>query len=209
MEEKEKITLLEKEKLPEVKTTVAVLEKEETGTETQTEVEEKTEKSKSEVNLQTLRAELAKQRESKKETLKKEKAIVSPNYDMIKEISPERRKKIYKVEKFETEDKPKPFTFNKKLKIILFSLIFFVAGAFCVSSGIQLIDASNRLAATEATYSTNLPRLIRKINGIDNSNTALELIDTYPEEIEEPSTFSKDTNWFDKICNFISGLFGG
>ena len=205
MEEKEKITLLEKEKLPEAKTTVAVLEKEEA----ETEVEKKTEKSKSEVNLQSLRAELAKQRESKKETLKKEKAIVSPNYDMIKEISPERRKKIYKVEKIENEDKPKPFTFNKKLKIILFSLIFFVAGAFFVSSGVQLIDASNRLAATEATYSTNLPKLIKKINGIDNSNTALELIDTYPEEVEDPSTISKDTNWFDKICNFISGLFGG
>ena len=203
MEEKEKLTLLEKEKLPEAKTTIAVLEKEDEKT------EEKVEKSKSEVNLKALRAELAKQKESKRETLRKEKAVVTPNYDMIKEISPEKRKKIYKVERIEAEDKPQPFTFNKKLKIILFAIIFVVAGAFCVSSGVQLIDASNSLSASQSIYEANLPKLIKKINRIDNSNTALELVDTYPEEIKEPSSLSKSTNWFDKICNFISGLFGG
>lgn len=201
MEEKDKLILDESKKLAQTKTATAVLEKEEIETEVKTE--------KSKVNLETLRSELAKEREMKRQMAQKEKAVVSPNYDLIKEISPEKRKKIYKIQKIEPSEKAKPFSFNKKLKIILFSLIFFVAGAFCLTSGIQLIDASSSLSISQTTYEANVLKLIKKIHKIDNSNTALELIDTYPSEIEEPSSISKDTNWFDKICNFISGLFGG
>ena len=202
MEEKDKLTLHETEKLPKAKTTTLVLEKEEEQKEVEVE--------KSKVDLKTLRAELAKEREMKKEMAAKEQAITRPNYDMIQEISPEKRKKIYKVEKVESEEKPKPFAFNKKLKTILFAIVFIVAGAFMLTSGIELIDAANSLSSSQTTYyDIKLPGLIKKIDGIDNSNKALELIETYPDEIEEPSSISKNTNWFDRICNFISGLFGG
>ena len=151
----------------------------------------------------------AKEKEMKKQAKEKEKAVVSPNYDLIKEISPEKRKKIYKIQKVEPEQEVKPYKFSKKLKIILFSLVFLVGGAFCLTSGIQLGDAINSLNAVQTQYEANLPKLIKKISKIDNSNTALELIETYPDELNEPSSIAESTNWFDKICNFISGLFGG
>lgn len=178
-------------------TMIAIAEKE-------TEVKEE---SKEKNSLQTLRAELAKEKELKKQM--SEKAVITPNYDMIKEISPEKRKKIYKIQKVESQQEAKPYKFSKKLKIILFSLVFLVGGAFCLTSGIQLADTINSLNAAQTQYEANLPKLIKKISGIDNSNTALELIETYPDELKDPSSIAESTNWFDKFCNFISGLFGG
>ena len=177
-------------------TMTLVLEKEE-------EIEK--EEPKKKTNLQILKSEL----ETKKQMIEKEKAIVSPNYDLIQEISPEKRKKIYKIKKAEVKEEAKPHALNKKFKIILFSLVLFVGGAFCISSGVQLADAINGLNVAQTQYEANLPKLIKKISGIDNTNTTLELIETYPDEIKEPSSIKEQTNWFDKICNFISGLFGG
>jgi len=202
MEEKDKLILEEDQKLSKKKgTVVAVLEKEE---------EKEKEQDKTKVNLQKLREELAEQKEQKQAYKKKEKAIVeTPNYDFIKEISPEKRKKIYKVEKNLSKQEAKPFTFNKKLKLILFSLVFLVAGGFCLSSGIDLINSTSAMQVAQTEYELSLSKLIKKISKIDSGNKTLELIETYPDEIKEPSSIEETSNWFDKICNFISGLFGG
>ena len=156
MEEKEKLTLKEEEKFREKKgTAIATLEPE----------TEKQDKAK--VNLQTLRAELAKEKEQKRAMLKKEKAVIErPNYDFIKEIPPEKRKKIYKIEKTIPETNSKPFTFSKRLKAIIFSLIFLVGGAFCLTSGINLINTSNALNAAHSTYEISISKLIKKISKI-------------------------------------------
>jgi len=205
MEEKEKLTLEEDKKLAKKsssKTAIAVAEKEE---EIQEEKQDKTK-----VNLQKLRAQLETEKEQKKQMRKKEQAVVeTPNYDMIKEISPEKRKQIYKVEKVEPEEKAKPFTFNKKLKIILFGLVFLLAGAFCISSGVQMINASTAMQVAQSEYELSLGKLIKKISKIDSGNKTLELIPTHPKELKTPSSIEESSNWFDRICNFISGLFGG
>ena len=203
MEEKDKLILEETERVRERKSVaVAVAEAEEKKEEQAVD--------KTKVNLQKLRAELEKEKQQKRAMFKKEQAVVeTPNYDFIKEISPEKRKKIYKIEKTVAETSAKPFTFNKKLKAILFGLVFFIAGAFCLSSGIQLIDASNALSASQAQYELNLYNLIKKISKTDSGNKMLELIETYPDVFDDPSSIAEDSNWFDKICNFISGIFGG
>ena len=91
----------------------------------------------------------------------------------------------------------------------MFGIVFVIGGAFCLASGIQLIDASNALSAAQTQYEISLSQLIKKMSKIDSGNNMLELIETYPTELQEPSSISESTNWFDKICNFISGLFGG
>ena len=200
MEEKDKLILEESEKYSKKKATaVAVLEK-----------EEEKEQDRTKVNLQKLREELAEQKVQKQEYKKKEKAVVeTPNYDLIKEISPEKRKKIYKVEKNLSKQEAKPFAFNKKLKVILFSIVFLVAGAFCLTSGIEMINSSTASQVAQTEYELSLSKLIKKISKIDSGNKTLELIETYPDELKEPSSIEETSNWFDKICNFISGLFGG
>lgn len=197
MEDKELMT--EKQTEVQSKTATVVLEKEE---------EKPVDKSK--INLQKLREELEREKQFKAESKKKERAVVeTPNYDFIKEISPEKRKKIYKIEKTQTQTNAKPFTFSKKLKFILFSIVFIIGGAFCISSGVQLLDASNALNAAQTQYEISLSQLIKKMSKIDSGNNLLELIETYPTELLEPSSIAESSNWFDKICNFISGLFGG
>ena len=207
MEEKEKLTLEEDKKLAKKSSTaIAVAEKAEEII--QEKEEQKVDKSK--VNLQKLRKQLESEKEQKQQMIKKERAVVeTPNYDMIKEISPEKRKQIYKVEKIHPEEKAKPFTFNKKLKIILFGLVFLLAGAFCISSGVQMLDSSTALQAAQSQYEISMTNLIKKISKIDSGNKALELIETHPREIKDPSSIEESSNWFDRICNFISGLFGG
>lgn len=202
MEEKEKSSLQK-----ETSIAVAIAEDEEI----EEQVEEKAEEvDKATIDVQKLREELKKVKEQKRVMYQKERAVVeTPNYDFIKEISPEKRKKIYRIEKNASATNSKPFTFNKRLKMILFGLAFFIAGGFCLSSGIQLANASNALQAAQSEYQISLSKLIKNISKTDSGNKALELIETYPDEIETPSSIAKDTNWFDKICNFISGIFGG
>lgn len=202
MEEKEKLTLEESEKLSKKKgTAVAVLEKEEV----EVEKEDRTK-----VNLQKLRKELAQQKQEKLALKEKEKTVVeTPNYDMIKEISPEKRKQIYKLEKSLPKQEAKPFAFNKKLKIILFAIVFLLGGAFCLTSGIDMINSSTAMQVAQTEYELSVSKLIKKISKIDSGNKTLELIETYPDELKEPSSIDESSNWFDKICNFISGLFGG
>ncbi len=205
MEEKEKLTLEESEKLAKKKTAVAVLEKEE-------QVEEKKEEQvdRTKVNLQKLREELAEQKQQKTAMRKEERKVVeTPNYDLIKEISPEKRKQIFKVEKTFSKQENKPFTFSKRLKVILFAIVFIVGGAFCLSSGIDMINSSTAMQVAQTEYELSLSKLIKKISKIDSGNKTLELIETYPDEFNEPSSIAENSNWFDKICNFISGLFGG
>lgn len=205
MEEKEKLTLEEEKKLAKKSNTaIAVAEKEE-------ELEKEEQKpDKTKVNLQKLRNELEREKAQKKQMLKKEQAVVeTPNYDMIKEISPEKRKQIYKVEKTENQEKAKPFAFNKKLKIILFGIVFLLAGAFCITSGVQMLNSSTAMQVAQTEYDLSLSKLLKKMSKIDSGNKSLELIETHPTDLNTPSSIEESSNWFDRLCNFISGLFGG
>lgn len=205
MEEKDEERTLQRQPLSEKETATLVLDKEE-----ETQTTEKQEVDKTKVNLQKLREELAEVKQQKVKAYKKEKAVVeTPNYDFIKEISPEKRKKIYKIEKTSVQKDTKPFTISKKLKLILFAIVFMVGGAFCLSSGIDMLNSNTVLNSAQTEYELSLSKLLKKISKTDSGNKTLELLETYPDELRDPSTIEKSTNWFDTICNFISGLFGG
>lgn len=204
MEDKDEERTLQRQPSSSRETTTMVLEKEE---EVQ---EEKKEIDKTKVNLQKLREELAEVKQQKVKAYRKEQAVVqTPNYDLIKEISPEKRKKIYKIEKTDIQKENKPFTISKKLKLILFALVFMVGGAFCLSSGIDMLNSTSVLNTAQTEYELSLSKLLKKISKTDSGNKTLELLETYPEELRDPSTIEESSNWFDTICNFISGLFGG
>lgn len=201
MEEKDKLTLNENERL---------LKRKETATLVVDKEEEVSNEIKTEQDVLLLRKQLADEKQLKLKLAKKEQAVVdTPNYDMIKEISPEKRKQIYKIEKTETKVEKKPFSVGRKFKFIIFAIIFLISGAFCISSGVNLANASSMLAESQAEYELNLAKLLKKISKTDSGNKMLELIETYPSEFNDPSSIAEQTNWFDKICNFLSGLFGG
>ena len=48
-----------------------------------------------------------------------------------------------------------------------------------------------------------------RIATLDETNKAMDMFETYPEELNMPSQTAKKSNWFDRFCNWVSGIFGG
>lgn len=67
---------------------------------------------------------------------------------------------------------------------------------------------SNYLQISE-TYNLNLLDYLKNINNLDNAQNGMEMIETYPDELLEAGDIGKENNWFDRICNYIVGIFGG
>ena len=68
---------------------------------------------------------------------------------------------------------------------------------------------NNNYLELQDTYDLNLRSYLSNINKLNITNQGLEFLETYPEELNTPSSIGETTNWFDRIANFIAGLFGG
>ncbi len=170
--------------------------------EKETVVKEKVEKEHKKINLSSISAQV------EKEPLPTKNIVVeTPNYDLIPELPPQKQKRVLKLEKSVEEAKPKKK--NSVLKKVIFaSIIALVAGLGVFTA----VDLSNSIAAYQAAqtqYSVNTFNLIKNIGSVDSGNKMAELIETYPKELLRPDELQKQSNWFDRICNFLSGLFGG
>lgn len=134
--------------------------------------------------------------------------IETPNYDKIEELSPEKRKRIFKIKKDKEEEKKK-FKINSKLKLIIVGIAICVLSAFCITTSIEISNTSQNLQQIESQYDASLGSLIQKINSTEAGNKALDLFETFPEEDLSANSFYQSSNWFDRLCNFLSNLFGG
>ncbi len=145
--------------------------------------------------------------EKQSEPEKKEKQEVSqkiiekPNYDLISENS--------KIVKLTRNEKPKKKTSKKKLSLIL-SLVLAVSAIICISNVVAIEHMSSNLASVEhELYDVNLPKYLKDIADLDTTKKGMEFIETYPDEKFDAGSAGHKSNWFDKLCNFLSGLFGG
>lgn len=137
--------------------------------------------------------------------------IEKPNYDFIKPLSAEEEEKIFKIEKIEKSAKKSKFN-SKRLRLTLFSLlmaVFTIWGIVNVAR-IDTLQASYN-ALYQQYYDINLPNYLKNLGQLDavNQNNMDNLFETIPEESVPPTSIDKKTNWFDRICEFLVGLFGG
>lgn len=139
-------------------------------------------------------------------TVKPETVIEKPNFDKIPELSEEKRKVVFKVE---SEKKKPEYKVNKKLKLGLIGLCFALLLSFCITSSVEIAKAQSMIEAEQSSYSVNLGKLLRKIKATESENQYLSLFDTYPEEDLGAQSFYETTNWFDKLCTFLTNFFGG
>ena len=198
MYKEETLVLTKKEE-----TEVMLSEKEET-IEAQTEVEQKIEP----------KEERKKQRFFSSSTFKKQSKessiIEKPNYDFSEELPPEKEEKIFKIEKVKEEAKPK---FNgKKLRIALFSLCMAVFTIWGVANVVKIDIMQHKFDVLyNEYYNINLPNYLKNLAQLDavNESNMDNLFETIPEEKVPPQTIEKKSNWFDRICEFLVGLFGG
>ena len=61
----------------------------------------------------------------------------------------------------------------------------------------------------DETYKLNLAKYLKNINNLDQAQNSMEFLETYPEDLLDAGDTGEKSNWFDRFCNFIGGIFGG
>ena len=128
----------------------------------------------------------------KEEKTVKKLIIEKPNYDFIA--------------KSNKKEKPRR---KGKLKTIVLACALAICSVLCVSGAVMCDQLNNNYLELQDTYDLNLRSYLSNINKLNITNQGLEFLETYPEELNTPSSIGKTSNWFDRIANFIAGLFGG
>ena len=134
--------------------------------------------------------------------------IEKPNYDYIETLSDSQREKVFKIEKEEKViEKPKP----SKIKIWVMGILLAIFGVWGIGNIITVENVGAQIAEVSTEYSLNLATYLKNLTSLDatNSENMNNLFQTIPEEESPASEVGQQSNWFDRICNFITGLFGG
>ena len=116
--------------------------------------------------------------------------IEKPNYDFIAKSNKKEKKK-------------------GKLKTIVLACALAICSVLCVSGAVMCDQLNDNYLELQDTYDLNLRTYLSNINKLNITNQGLEFLETYPEELNAPSDIGKSSNWFDRLANFIAGLFGG
>lgn len=134
--------------------------------------------------------------------------IEKPNYDYIETLSDSQREKIFKIEKEEkVKEKPKP----SKIKVWVAGILLAIFGVWGICNVVTVENVGAQIAEVSAEYSLNLAKYLKNLTSLDatNSENMNNLFQTIPEEESPAADVAEQSNWFDRICNFITGLFGG
>ncbi len=170
--------------------------------EKETKVEKKIEEKHKKINLASISSQVEREPAPTKNIV-----IETPNYDLIPSLPPEKEKRVLKLERQVEEAKPKKK--NKFLRKAIFASIIAIVVGLGVFTTVDLVGSASAYQAAQSTYSVNLANLLKNIASVDSGNKTAELIETFPSELLRPDELKKESNWFDRICNFLSGLFGG
>ncbi len=150
-----------------------------------------------------------KQVEAEKTFLKQQNIVVeTPNYDLIPEITPQKKKRVLKLEKLVEKETPKKKRMSW-LKRVALALGIGVTIALSIFTAVELSNTISAYNVAQSEYSVNVATLMQKIASVDSGNKMAELVETFPDEVMRPSDFEEQSNWFDRLCNFLSGVIGG
>ena len=124
-----------------------------------------------------------------------------------------------------TNDKAKGYKFRFRLLTGVFCCLVAILTGWIVSNSIQIASTSSQVATEVAKsneYSANVLEYMRKIDSIERKTQGTppnpedgnllpveEVITITPQALDEPTEYEHESNWFDKICNWLRNLFGG
>ncbi|MBO5394334.1 MAG: hypothetical protein J6A28_00320 [Clostridia bacterium] len=134
--------------------------------------------------------------------------IEKPNYDMIEGLSQAEREKIFKIEK---EEVAKPQVKFGKLKWIMLSILLAIFGVWGLINIATLDNLAAEVASVEAIYNINIATYAKNLATLDatSAENMENLLPTIPDQKLDANQIGEQSNWFDRFCNFIGGLFGG
>lgn len=113
--------------------------------------------------------------------------------------------------------------FRGKLMIVGYSAVVAVMGFLAVFNIVQINNMNSQNAQIEAQISqkeSSLNELFNTYKELNNENriseivqnknmTKIESVGTTGITLRDPKQYTKESNWFDSVCNFFSSLFGG
>lgn len=173
--------------ISDVKKEIEQQEKEKVKKEKQKILEKFVEEERSQIEPQ---AEIAVETEEEKPV--KKLVIERPNYDFI----PEKKGKEKKTKK-------------SKLKTVAVACALAVATVGCVAGSVVIDSMQSSYIELQDQYSLNLVTYLRNISNLNATNSSMDFLETYPEDLNDPSSIGETSNWFDNLTNFIAGIFGG
>ncbi len=133
--------------------------------------------------------------------------IEKPNYDTMDTLTEAERKKIFVFKNVENSKKANP----SKFKVILISIIFALFTIWGTVNVATIDNVSSQITQVSSQYEINLVNYLKNLYMLDvtNSENMKNLFEVIPEESVPPTQINEKSNWFDRFCNFIGGLFGG
>ena len=130
--------------------------------------------------------------------------IEKPNYDFLEE-----KKKIVKLTRRASEKKKSSKKLSSKAAGIMLACALGASSVVCVANVALIDQMSASYFEISETYKVNLAKYLKKISNLDATKKSMQFLETYPEDILDAGDVGQFSNWFDRLCNFIAGLFGG
>lgn len=130
--------------------------------------------------------------------------IEKPNYDFLEE-----NKKIVKLTRRASEKKKSSKKLSSKAAGIMIACALGASSVVCVANVALIDQMSASYFEIGETYKVNLAKYLKKISNLDATKKSMQFLETYPEDILDAGDVGQFSNWFDRLCNFIAGLFGG
>lgn len=133
--------------------------------------------------------------------------------DLAQEEKRLQRKKVV----YENQKKPS-LKLRLKLAICAIALVLTCLGGWAIYNAVEIKTLTGEAQAKNAEYNINVMKVIRttsKLDDLTNPNSITNLdelesanvVQIIPKEKAYPKTIEKQSNWFDRLCNWLSNLF--
>ena len=133
--------------------------------------------------------------------------------DIAEEEKRLQRKKVV----YENQKKPS-LKLRLKLAICAIALVLTCLGGWAIYNAVEIKTLTGEAQAKNAEYNISVMKVIKTTSKLDdltnpNSITNLDelesanIVQIIPKEKVSPKTIEKQSNWFDRLCNWLSNLF--
>lgn len=154
------------------------------------------------------------------ENIEEESETATEQY-LEKEIEEETQQIEKKLQrkKIVYEDKKKP-SIKLRLKLATCAIVCILTclGGWAIYNAVEIKTLTGEAQAKNAQYNINVVKVISNTSKLDdltnpNSITNLDelekadIVQIIPKDKTLPQTIEKQSNWFDRVCNWLSNLF--
>ncbi len=133
------------------------------------------------------------------------------------DIAEEEKRLQHKKVVYENQKKPS-LKLRLKLAICAIALVLTCLGGWAIYNAVEIKTLTGEAQAKNAEYNINVMKVIRttsKLDDLTNPNSITNLdelesanvVQIIPKEKASPKTIEKQSNWFDRLCNWLSNLF--